>query len=102
MKRLVIILSLLTALFIFFPTIKAYASCNATRFVIEDEISMEELGVIYTDSSTRRGENKEVCLQGTFAGLKYQYLYRCDKTGRFEFVKKFKTPQKGCKWGEIH
>ena len=102
MRRLVIILSLLAASFIFLPAIRAHAGCNASRFVIEDEVSGEELGLIYTDSSTRRGEDQEVCLQGVFAEQKYQYLYRCDKTGRYKFVKKFKTHQKGCKWGAIH
>ncbi len=80
----------------------AHAGCAATRFVIMDEVSRQELGLIYTDTTTRRSENNEVCLQGIFAERKYQYLYRCDADKRYIFIKKFKVYQKGCKWGEIH
>ena len=102
MRRFVIILALLAGSFISLTAVKAYADCGATRFIIKDEVSGQELGLIYTESQTSQGVNNEVCLQGTFGGKEYQYLYRCATTGKFVFIKKFKTHQKGCRTGKIH
>lgn len=99
-RKTTLILSLLAGVLILFPAVNAYAArCLETRFVIEDEVSGEEIGLIYTESLESR---QEICLQGIFLDKKYQYLYRCDKTGRYKFIKKFKTEQKGCRWGKIH
>jgi hypothetical protein len=102
MKRLIIILSLLASSFILIYATEASASCNATRFIIKDEVTGQELGLIYTDSNTSRAEGREVCLEGKFAGVGYQYLYKCTKDRTFVFIKKFKTYQEGCEWGDIH
>lgn len=102
-RQPILIFSLLTGLFVIFPAINAYAICKNTRFVIEDEISGQELGVMFTETPTNAKVNAEVCLKGTFNGIAYQYIYRCDKTNRYEFVKKLKEHrEKGCKWGSIH
>ena len=100
--KLLIILSLLAGSLLLMPAPEAHADCDATRFIILDGVSRQELGLIYTDSEMRLGENKEICLEGTFAGKEYQYLYRCEKNKRFKFIKKFKTHQEGCHWGDIH
>lgn len=101
-RQSILIFSLLTGLFIIFPAINAYAACNATRFVIEDEVSGEELGVIFTESPTTAKLNDEICLKGIYNDVRYQYLYKCDKTNRFDFVKKLEVFRNECKWGDIH
>jgi hypothetical protein len=77
---------------ILFPTAEVYAAaCIETRFIIEDEVSGQEIGLIYTDTSIRRSKSQEVCLEGKFLGKEYQYLYKCVGSGRFQFIQKFKT-----------
>jgi hypothetical protein len=102
-RQPILIFSLLTGLFIILPATVTYAAvCSATRFVIEDEISGEELGVIFTESPTTAKLNGEVCLKGIYNDVRYQYLYKCDKTNRFDFIKKLKVFRNECKWGDIH
>jgi hypothetical protein len=100
--KFAVIISILAVLFVISPVVNAYAGCSATRFVIEDEISGQEIGLIYTDTSAFTGNASDICIEGEFMGTRYQYLYLCEKSERFKFIKKFRSLQKGCKWGVIH
>ncbi|MBE9532025.1 MAG: hypothetical protein IME98_04395 [Proteobacteria bacterium] len=100
MRKSIIAISMLIGIFVLFPAISASAQgCSESRFVIEDEVSGQELGLIYTETPEQK---HEICLQGEFMGKEYQYLYKCDdKSGTYTFIKKFKTHQKGCRWGKM-
>ena len=101
-RNYILISSIFTALLLLLPATGANASCRTTRFIIEDEVSGQEIGLIYTDSNIKGAKDSQVCIEGEFLGKKYQYLYSCDEGKRYTFIKKFRSDQKGCKWGVIH
>ncbi|MEE8574999.1 MAG: hypothetical protein V3T30_06255, partial [Thermodesulfobacteriota bacterium] len=71
------------------------------KFSILSETTTNVIGYISTEVNVLGDEGESICLGGSYAGERYQYLYKCSRYGVWSFQKKFKNRQSGCQWGKI-